>query len=181
MEDLQCQETSPFSFPDDFTIEVPVLQTLKAGLKVAEMLGVEQNIWNPTYWNVFTLESMRSLAIPGELEPVQLQLMVPHHPLFDILPWPNIRTKLISVFSLPIAIRPPPARDPLAILNMIYDIDDPTEGFRVRGCNGVEGTQWEVGQAFFRNWWWALDREVVSHSNRLRAARGAPLLEIGSF
>jgi len=58
------------------------------------------------------------------------------------------------------------------------DIDDETEGMRIRGEDGWDSRNWEVGEKFFRNWWWALDREIVENSNRLRAERGAGRLRL---
>ena len=75
-------------------------------------------------------------------------------------------------------MRPPSARDPLAVVNLLMDIDDETEGMRIRGEDGWDSGNWEVGEKFFRNWWWALDREIVENSNRLRAERGAGRLRL---
>jgi hypothetical protein len=75
-------------------------------------------------------------------------------------------------------MRPPAARDPLALMQLIFDMDDSAEGFQFAGAEAHKETNWEVGQAFFTNWWWALDRTVVENSNLLRAKRGAEKLRL---
>jgi hypothetical protein len=81
------------------------------------------------------------------------------------------------MFSQPVELRPAAAQDPLAIMNMVVDIDDETEGCRLEGEDGLDGNNWEIGQVFFQNWWWALDRTIIEKSNQVRAKRGAPRLQ----
>jgi hypothetical protein len=54
-------------------------------------------------------------------------------------------------------------------MQLIFDMDDSAEGLRFAGAEAYKETNWEVGQAFFTNWWWALDLTVVENSNLLRA------------
>jgi hypothetical protein len=174
------QSYSPFSpqrdaFADDATMEIPVLKVLKAGLQIAKMLGCEQSMWDPTSSRV--LAPIIAGNIPTWLQPTEAQQRIMHHPLLDILPWPSVRTKLICMFAQPVEMRPASAQDPLAVMNMVVDIDDDAEGCRVEGEDGLVGDNWEIGQAFFRNWWWALDRSIIEQSNRVRAARGAARLQ----
>lgn len=144
------------------------------------MLGCELSIWDPNASRVFDTGQLQLPVptLPSSLEPTEVQKRIPHHPIFDILPWPSIRTKLICVFAQPPELRPPAARDPLALLHLLYDMDDPAEGFRIAGADALDAGNWEVGQAFFRNWWWALDRSVVENSNVLRRKRGADRLRL---
>ncbi|KAJ9656429.1 hypothetical protein H2201_008549 [Coniosporium apollinis] len=179
-QELHGLETLQFTFPDDALLDVPLLQVLKAGISIAQMLGCEHSMWDPNTLRVFDAGEIPGLILPPNLEPTEVQKRIPHHPLFDILPWPSIRSKLICIFAQPPEARPPSARDPLAVLQMAYDIDDPVEGFRIAGADGFDGGNWEIGQAFFRNWWWALDRAIVERSNALRAKRGADRLRFVS-
>lgn len=44
-------------------------------------------------------------------------------------------------------------KDPqMAIMNLMADIDHDIEGIRVHGSDPLDGNNWEVGEAFFRNW-----------------------------
>lgn len=77
---------------------------------------------------------------------------------------------MIYFFSLPQQCRPPVARDPMAIANLAFDIDDEAEGFRVNGDGFSD--QWEIGNAFFQKWWWAVDQKIIEESNGFRTQRG---------
>jgi hypothetical protein len=176
--ELQSFETSQFTFPDDATLEVLELRVLKAGLGIAEMLGCSDSVYDFTACRVFDSTTLPVAQLPSNLVSTDVQRRVPHHPIFDILPWPSVRTKFICVFAQTDQVRPPAARDPMAIMQLIFDMDDPAEGLRVTGSQVYEEENWEIGQAFFTNWWWALDRAVVDNSNYLRAKRGAEKLRL---
>ena len=149
---------------------------MKAGLRLAEMMGCAQTMWDLTALRVLDRGSIPTQMIPPNMEPTEAQRRLPHHPFFDIFPWPSMRTRLIVVFSQPVHLRPPSARDPMALMQLMYDMDDSAEGVRVIGDDYCDAKNWEIGQAVFKNWWWVLDREVVANSNALRRKRGASKL-----
>jgi hypothetical protein len=163
------------SLPMDTILDIPVLKILKAGAAIAQVLGCGQMLWDPS--SRWTITTPLLPGLPENMQPTPAQLSIPHHPLFDILPWPQLRTKLICVFALPEQQRPETARDPMALLQVAYDIEDEKDGFRVNG-EGGKRDDWEVGEAFFRNWWWALDRDIVETSNAWRQRRGQSRLSI---
>lgn len=179
--ELQSLEAAQFTFTDDSIIEVPLFKLMRAGLNVAKALQSAQNIWDPSASHVIDASILPFLSLPPNFFPVRTQLTIPHHPLFDIFPWPVVREKLIQVFALPAELRPPSAKDPMAIMNMVYDIDDDHEGFKITGSEGLDGQNWEIGQRFFRNWWWALDQDCVRQSNDLRIRRGAARLSLDTI
>jgi hypothetical protein len=159
----------------DASLDVPMLKTLKVAAMLAQQLGCERTLWDPT--TRWTITTPHIAGLPENMQPTPAQMSIPHHPLFDILPWPQLRTKLICIFALPESQRPENARDSMALLNVAYDIEDATDGFRVNG-EGMEGDDWEIGEAFFRNWSWALDRNIIETSNAWRQARGQSRLSI---
>jgi hypothetical protein len=175
-DELQNLETSLFTFPDDRELDMPVMKVMRAGLSIATALSCADTIWDPTFSHVLDAGMIDYASLPANIYPITAQLLVPHHPLLDILPWPSVRQKLIQVFASPLHERPPAARDPLAIMCMLYDIDDESEGFRIEGDVGVDEKAWIVGQKFFSNWWWALDRSIVARANESRSSRGQPRL-----
>ncbi|CAO2655766.1 Nn.00g045690.m01.CDS01 [Neocucurbitaria sp. VM-36] len=68
-----------------------------------------------------------------------------------------------------------------AIVRLVQDLDDFRDGggVRVHGNTSTwsEGNElveeaWEVGDVFYRKWWWCLDQRVVEASNRRRGERG---------
>lgn len=94
------------------------------------------------------------------------------------------------MFSLPSAVRPPAAQDDEAglsgpIMRLVQDLDHFQDGVRVHGnmSGWGEGSElveeaWEVGESFFRNWWWCLDGKVLEVTNRRRRERGLGALRI---
>ncbi|CAK7202459.1 hypothetical protein SEUCBS139899_005182 [Sporothrix eucalyptigena] len=114
--------------------------------------------------------------LPPNWRPTHAQRYMPHHPALDILPWPSVREKLIGLFNLPLHERPPIAADPLALVHLIYDLEDSAEGLRIWGSDPYDPTCWEVGQLVFERWWFIFDREIIEQSNRWRDLRGAARL-----
>ncbi|CAN9424761.1 unnamed protein product [Alternaria alternata] len=181
--ELQDLETSQFTFPSDHIIDIPGLKTMEISLRIAQMLGLGDELLDLTIKRVLDVSklSVPLEDLPENLRPTEAQLLLPHNPMIDVLPWPSVRTKLICLFSQPDQLRPPIARGSMAIMRLLYSIDDESEGLRVvsdANEQGIDVKGWEVGQAVFKDWWWILDPEIVSNSNRLRNMRGAPRLEI---
>ena len=178
---LQMQQSSMYTFPDDKNIEVPELNLLRACLAIAQRLNVFHLIMDLTSLSPFTsprdtaVQSL-ILTLPANLRPTRIQSVLPHHPLLDCLPWPTVRNKLISIFSLSSELRPPQAKNQTALQDFVYDMEDSLDGVRVWGEDPYCDANWEVGQKVFQNWWWALDGPIVARSNQLRRQRGAPPL-----
>lgn len=167
------------TLPLDQVLDVPSLKILNAAIRIAELMNCDESVWNPFFKRTLDSSSLPNLAlIPANLIPTEAQRTIPHHPLIDILPWASVRTKLTYVFAMPPHLRPCTARDPLAVLQIAFDLDDLKEGCRVVGGNGLGEEDWEIGEAFLKHWWWALDRHVIENTNRLRALRGAERLKI---
>lgn len=155
----------------DTIMDIPVLKVLNVINPIAATLNVSHVIWDLNFQ--WTADPLLFMTLPKTFQPTPAQQTIPHHPFFDVLPWPSLREKLICVFSMPEQMRPPSARGPMALAQMSMDIDDFSEGWRVEGGTGMSEEDWEIGQAFFRHWWWALDRSIIENTNRLRKKRGA--------
>ncbi|KAL2857135.1 hypothetical protein BJY01DRAFT_242528 [Aspergillus pseudoustus] len=120
-----------------------------------------------------TFAQIDTTTLPPHLQPTPTQLLLPHHPMLDILPWPSTRDKLIQIFNLPPELRPEAAQDPMSLVHFAYDMEDESgEGIRVRGENVFEMGAWEIGSVLFRRWWWAFDSGLVEKCNRARRGRG---------
>ncbi|KAF3016925.1 hypothetical protein E8E15_003329 [Penicillium rubens] len=158
--ELQDDDTTSFSFPDDRILEVPSLTLLNAAMKIAQRLNIADLIWDmsavsPFFENKSSQSSMAdppSLTssptsgpssrtspsypmpfdeLPSHLQPTPTQRLIPHHPVLDLLPWPSTRDKLIQVFNLPVNMRPQTAQDPMGIVRLVYDMEDPSgEGMK---------------------------------------------------
>ncbi|KAH8595343.1 hypothetical protein B0O99DRAFT_622664 [Bisporella sp. PMI_857] len=181
--ELQDLETSQFTFPSEHAIDIPTLKTMEVSLRIAHMLGLADELLDLTISRVLDVSkiSVPLGDLPENLRPTEAQLLLPHSPVIDVLPWPSVRTKLICLFSQPDQLRPPIARGSMAIMRLMHGLDDESEGLRVTfdiNGHGYDEKSWEIGQAILKDWWWALDPEIVSNSNRLRYRRGAPKLQL---
>lgn len=180
--------------PDPTNLTVPNLSTFRAFATIASAMGVLSNFHNPNY--LHTLPPTPAPNLPPNLHPTSTQITIPHHPLLDILPWPSVRDKLICILALPSELRPVIAREDededgsgqaKAVMQIVHDLDDMADGCRIHGnlvaCG--EGSElaeesWEMGECFFKNWWWCIDGRVVSMSNLRRRRRGLGCLRIGT-
>lgn len=158
---------------------------MEASLRIAHMLGLVDEFLDLTISRVLDVSklSVPLEDLPESLRPTEAQLLLPHYPVIDVLPWPSVRTRLICLFTQPDQLRPPVARGSMAIMRLIHSLDHESEGLRITlGTNGHEYNEksWEIGQAILQDWWWALDPEIVSNSNRLRHIRGAPELQLST-
>jgi hypothetical protein len=181
--ELQDLETSQFTFPSEHAIEIPTLKTMEASLRIAHLLGLADEFLDLTITRVLDISklSVPIEQLPEHLRPTEAQLLLPHYPVIDVLPWPSVRTRLIGLFSQPDQYRPPVARDNMAMMRLIHCFDDEAEGLRVSvetSGGEYDESSWEIGQAVLKDWWWLLDNEIVSNSNRLRYMRGASKLHI---
>ncbi|SPN99603.1 uncharacterized protein DNG_02455 [Cephalotrichum gorgonifer] len=169
---------SSTSFPDTYLLPVSELTILRAMLRISQRLNVT-SFWQLDAASPFTTGSATPQhELPVSFRPTPSQLLVPHHPIIDILPWPNVREKLIGIMQLPDEVRPEGAEGPMALLNFAYDIEDGAEGIRIWGADVYDPGAWEVGQVLFERWWFLFDREIVANSNRWRMLRGASALRL---
>ncbi|KAH7135135.1 hypothetical protein B0J11DRAFT_153731 [Dendryphion nanum] len=175
--------------PDGAFLDVPIISAMRAFGTIALALDVASHIWTPSY--LHTLPPTPNLALPPNLHPTPAQSTIPHHPLFDILPWPSVREKLICMFAIPSGCRPLVARQDdgegqsKAVVQLMMDLDESGGECRVHGnvvgwgqSNELIEEAWEVGEGFFKNWWWCMDRRIVELSNQRRKERGLPALKV---
>lgn len=191
-------QSGQYTFPDECHLEMPELALLRGCMSIAHRLNVQDIIWSLSSVSPFFTSSSSSCPttklatssslglslqqfshLPPNLRPTPAQLAIPHHPLIDLLPWPSVRDRLIHVLNQPPQFRPAGAKSPMALIEFVYDIEDPNEGVRISGSDPYDGRNWEVGEKVFKGWWWCFDREVVSRTNELRKRRGAGTLGFG--
>ncbi|KAJ4270396.1 hypothetical protein NW762_002077 [Fusarium torreyae] len=164
-------------FPDSFHLPVLELTLLKAVTRIADRLNCRQTIWELDGSSPFiTGAATPADQLPATWRPTRSQISIPHHPMFDLLPWPGVRDRVIFILSLPDELRPPQARGGLAIVNFAYDIEDSAEGIRIYGEDPYDAKNWELGQVAFERWWFLFDSTIIETSNRWRRMRGAPQL-----
>ncbi|GKT98900.1 hypothetical protein FLAG1_00681 [Fusarium langsethiae] len=183
--DIPSFSTSPAasteSFPDSYNLPVLQLALLKGVIRIADRLNCKQGLWDLDGNSAFvTGVATPAALLPANWQPTPLQTSVSHHPVFDLLPWPGVRNRVISILSLPDGLRPPRARGELACVNFAYDLEDTAEGVRIHGEDPYDPGSWELGQIAFEKWWFLFDNTIINTSNRWRRARGAPPLLRGS-
>lgn len=80
-----------------------------------------------------------------------------------------------------------PAGQCKAIVQLVQDIDDLEDGggFIIHGNSVALGQgneyveeAWEVGESFYRKWWFCLDKKIVDQSNKRRLERGLRRLRL---
>jgi len=162
---------------DEVHLPMLELNLLRGAMAIARRLGVDSLIFSLEATSPFHNSTTLTYShLPPNLRPTLIQVRNAHHPVLDILPWPSVRNKLILIFAQAQDMRPPNARSPTALLDLVYDLEDPTEGVRVCGDDPYADENWEIGEKMFSNWWWALNSQVINRSNEMRRNRGAPLL-----
>lgn len=171
--------SSDGTFSDSYLLPVHELTLLKGIMRVAERLGCTEDLWSFTSQSPFPRGGgTPSDQLPPTWQPTTTQILMPHHPFLDFLPWPSARDKVIGIFSLPETSRPPSAAGPMGLLNLAYDMEDNSEGLRIYGEDPYNPACWEVGQVLFQRWWFLFDRDIIATSNRWRRLRGAPPLAL---
>ncbi|KAM0206209.1 hypothetical protein ACHAQI_008508 [Fusarium lateritium] len=195
---LSPHSTSPLLVfpltPDPTNLTIPNLSTFRAFATIGSAVGALSNFHNPNY--LHTLSPTPSPNLPPNLHPTPAQTTIPHHPLLDRLPWPSVREKLICILALPSGPRPVIAREDgdeggggqaKAVMQIVHDLDDAADGCRIRGnvMAWGEGSELaeearEMGECFYKNWWWCFDGKVVNMSNLRRRQRGLGCLRIAT-
>jgi len=164
---------------DEVHLPMLELNLIRGAMTVAGRVGVDSIIWSLDAMSPFYNSTALTYShLPSNLRPTTIQIRNAHHPVFDILPWPSVRDKLILVFSQPHDMRPPKARSPTALLDLVYDMEDSAEGIRIWGDDPCADENWEIGEKLFSNWWWALNSQVINRSNAMRSSRGATMLGV---
>ena len=164
--------------PDSYLLPMNELTILRAIHRISQRLNA------PSFWSLdasspFTTGATATHDLPAAWQPTPAQVVVPHHPIIDFLPWPGVRDRILGLMSLPDEARPEGAAGPLALVNFAYDVEDASEGMRIWGDDIFDPGCWEVGQVLFERWWFLFDRDIIENSNRWRRLRGASTLKTG--
>ncbi|KAL4729344.1 hypothetical protein ACLX1H_003760 [Fusarium chlamydosporum] len=149
--DTSSFSTSPAasteSFPDSYSLPMLQLTLLKSVLRIADRLNCKQGLWDLDATSAFVTGIATPAALlPANWQPTPSQVSLPHHPIFDLLPWPGVRDRAIAILALPDELRPPRAQGALACVNFAYDLEDTAEGVRIHGEDPYDPGSWELGQ-----------------------------------
>ena len=177
-------------FADEEFIRIPELSLIKAHsaiIQCLKKLGHKIDVWNANSVSPFFRQDQQASIPPNTLLPAHYypspaQQQIKHHVAIDLLPWPSVRNRMLSVLDLPEEARPERARDDYANVTtrLVLDMKDHKGGLRVWGSDPFNGNNWEVGQLFYERWWWAFPEEIIENTNALRKIRGEEALRLES-
>jgi hypothetical protein len=179
-----------FSFNDEAYVTTPSLSVIRAHVTILQRMhsnGSKVDVWNPFAVSPFYQSGVPSASppplafvLPDNYHPTALQKAVKHHPVLDLLPWPSVRNNILYILTLPQEVRPQRAKGdmPSVTMQLMFDIKDASGGLRVWGSNPFDENNWEIGPAFFQQWWWALNSDIVKRSNQIRTQRGEDILRL---
>ncbi|KAF2158818.1 hypothetical protein M409DRAFT_61325 [Zasmidium cellare ATCC 36951] len=94
---IQDDAIQTSTFPDDHNLSMPDLDLLRAALENGKRLNQADQLFSLTAESTFQSRDGLgwTFALPENLKPTPAQLSLPNHPIIDVLPWPQVRTKLI--------------------------------------------------------------------------------------
>jgi hypothetical protein len=163
---IRARSPSPFyvsgtTDPYSNTLQLFKLPVVDAYIYNAHAIGLlEENFYMPEFpspfyrsvadaSNISTIQTALSEGIPPHLQPTPEQIMYPHLPFFDILPFPSLRSRAIMLWSFD-----PPLLD---YLDLKKDIA--REGLvcwhadRTGNGNPRDMRSWEAEPWFLKKWW----------------------------
>ncbi|KAH0536408.1 hypothetical protein FGG08_006706 [Glutinoglossum americanum] len=111
-------------------------------------------------------------SLPRALKPTTAQLETPHYYGIDMIPFPVLRDRLISLGV-------EASRGFVQELGQCGEDDGVDDGFSqvtVWGDDLLNEMAWEVSQLVLERWGWLLGPEFIQRANFWRRLRGAPVL-----
>ena len=164
--------------------------TLNAYLSIAEAIGIHppdlynENMLSPFYWPESTGKEDLSPLLASypsflpHLRPTPGQIWHPHHPWVDLIPFPALRDRVLTLSSMK-----PPVVDLTEFKNDIF-LNDGLFNWRPAG-KGSSGQpwdmrSWEAEPWFLRKWWILIGgqkAEVWDQTNWWRGTRGEEKVE----
>lgn len=98
------------SFPDSYLLPVTEFALMRAFSRIAARLGCKSNIFDLHAASPFADPSNAVSHLPQTWQPTAAQILIPHHPILDFLPWPSVRERIIYTLTLPEEMVCPPPR-----------------------------------------------------------------------
>ncbi|PYI02323.1 hypothetical protein BO78DRAFT_432955 [Aspergillus sclerotiicarbonarius CBS 121057] len=125
-------------------------------------------LWADESISLFSVASANTAgAVPASLWPTTLQRTLPHHPWFDIFPFPTMRDNFLRAGD---------AFDEDDLCHDLMGFWDPRRTDATLLVWGIpwDPLSWEVTEAFARKWGWTLKGcpEILKSTNYWRARRG---------
>jgi hypothetical protein len=123
--------------------------------------------------------------LPPSLKPTDLQRSIPHHPWFDILPFPEMRDNLLRLELDTDVVASSSRYNADSLCHWMVGLDaTQKEGGLVVWGDPCDIASWEVTAEFYRQWGWTLGRcvDLFKSTNSWRERRGEkPLFTMDMF
>lgn len=89
------------SFPDSYLLPVSEFALMRAFFRIAARLGCKSNIFDLHSLSPFADPGNSVAHLPQTWQPTAAQILIPHHPILDFLPWPSVRERIIYTLTMP--------------------------------------------------------------------------------
>jgi hypothetical protein len=107
--------------------------------------------------------NIRTQSPPPSLTPTLQQLIIPHKPYIDMLPWCLLRDRILSSISA---------------INEVEFVQDMSSDLKVWGSTPYDPVGWEMSAEFARKWWFLIDDAMIQATNFWRVQRGEEALVV---
>lgn len=178
--------------PHKNTLTLVRTSTLQAYLSVAEAAGIHipdlylENTPSPFYKpnasppDVQSLIPFHASRMPPDLRPTASQILYPHRPWLDLLPFPTLRERALTLTSMePALINLSELKNDIFKNNGLFCWQNSdTKG----SGHPWDRRSWEAEEWFLKKWWILIGREeadVVCQTRWWREMRGEGRLELG--
>jgi len=155
---IYCGSSQSPSPPDPSTdakfIVLHSMKTWEAFDRIAGLL--ELDCMQGTGFNI------RTQSPPPSLTPTLQQLIIPHKPYIDMLPWCLLRDRILSS---------------IAAINEAEFVKDMAD-LKVWGSTPYDPMGWEISAEFARKWWFLIDDAMIQATNFWRGQRGEEALVV---
>ncbi|KAL2068787.1 hypothetical protein VTL71DRAFT_15125 [Oculimacula yallundae] len=194
LDDRDILSSIPLPDPNRNTLTLVRTSTLQAYLSIATSLRIPiDELYLPTCPSPFyqpglttsifqhqELIASYTTTIPHNLLPIPLQITVPHHPWLDLIPFPILGERVLSLLSMT-----PPMIDLLDLKGDIF-ISDGIFCWRSGKKGGLgqprEARNWEAEAWFLKKWWMLVGGEggdLWKQTEWWRCVRGMEKVRMG--
>lgn len=109
----------------------------------------------------------KTSGLPPSLRPTSRQLLQPHRPYIDMMPWASLRDRILANIS---------------VINEMEFINDMlSENLKVWGTMPWDPMSWEFDGEMLRKWWFLMDEDIIRTTNFWRAQTGEQGLILGEI
>lgn len=112
------------------------------------------------------------------MHPTKVQMEIPHSVFIDVLPWPEVRDKVIRLTA---SGKIDGMRFKSDMMGKAYNLNGEGNTLRIHGDEPLDGETWELSEGFLREYQPLIDFDwrIIKRTNFWRRLRGDPFLVVG--